>query len=219
MKSRKLKILIIEDETILRENIVDFLELKNFKTYQAKNGLDALEILHKDVPDIIISDIAMPVFNGIQLLKIIRKNDKYNHIPFIFLTAKAEKDDLRDGMLNGADDYIIKPFTFDVLYNSINTRINRLKQLQEFKQNDFSLSKSVTLYSEKEQTALSLLPTLSRSENTILKKIGQGMTSLEIANELNISVRTVDNHRYNICKKLKLSGTNSLIKFILKVES
>ncbi len=211
--------LIIEDETILRENIVDFLELKNFKTYQAKNGLDALEILHKDVPDIIISDIAMPVFNGIQLLKIIRKNDKYNHIPFIFLTAKAEKDDLRDGMLNGADDYIIKPFTFDVLYNSINTRINRLKQLQEFKQNDFSLSKSVTLYSEKEQTALSLLPTLSRSENTILKKIGQGMTSLEIANELNISGRTVDNHRYNICKKLKLSGTNSLIKFILKVES
>ncbi|HQS51334.1 MAG: hypothetical protein B7X86_08965 [Sphingobacteriales bacterium 17-39-43] len=219
MKSRKLKMLIIEDETILRENIVDFLELKNFKTYQAKNGLDALEILHKDVPDIIISDIAMPVFNGIQLLKIIRKNDKYNHIPFIFLTAKAEKDDLRDGMLNGADDYIIKPFTFDVLYNSINTRINRLKQLQEFKQNDFSLSKSVTLYSEKEQTALSLLPTLSRSENTILKKIGQGMTSLEIANELNISGRTVDNHRYNICKKLKLSGTNSLIKFILKVES
>lgn len=219
MKSRKLKILIIEDETILRENIVDFLELKNFKTYQAKNGLDALEILHKDVPDIIISDIAMPVFNGIQLLKIIRKNDKYNHIPFIFLTAKAEKDDLRDGMLNGADDYIIKPFTFDVLYNSINTRINRLKQLQEFKQNDFSLSKSVTLYSEKEQTSLSLLPTLSRSENTILKKIGHGMTSLEIANELNISVRTVDNHRYNICKKLKLSGTNSLIKFILKVES
>ncbi len=219
MKSRKLKILIIEDETILRENIVDFLELKNFKTYQAKNGLDALEILHKDVPDIIISDIAMPVFNGIQLLKIIRKNDKYNHIPFIFLTAKAEKDDLRDGMLNGADDYIIKPFTFDVLYNSINTRINRLKQLQEFKQNDFSLSKSISLYSEKEQLALSLLPTLSNSENTILKKIGQGMTSLEIANELNISVRTVDNHRYNICKKLKLSGTNSLIKFILKIES
>lgn len=219
MKSRKLKILIIEDETILRENIVDFLELKNFKTYQAKNGLDALEILHKDVPDIIISDIAMPVFNGIQLLKIIRKNDKYNHIPFIFLTAKAEKDDLRAGMLNGADDYIIKPFTFDVFYNSINTRINRLKQLQEFKQNDFSFSKSVTLYSEKEQMALSLLPTISRSENTILKKIGKGMTSLEIANELNISVRTVDNHRYNICKKLRLSGTNSLIKFILKIES
>lgn len=219
MRSRKLKILIIEDETILRENIVDFLELKNFKTYQAKNGLDALEILHKDVPDIIISDIAMPVFNGIQLLKIIRKNDKYNHIPFIFLTAKAEKDDLRDGMLNGADDYIIKPFTFEVLYNSINTRINRLKQLLEFKQKDFSLSKSITLYSEKEQMALSLLPTLSKSENTILKKIGHGMTSLEIANELNISVRTVDNHRYNICKKLKLSGTNSLIKFILKIES
>lgn len=219
MKSRKLRILIIEDETILRENIFQFLELKNFKAYQAKNGLDALEILHKDVPDIIISDISMPVFNGIQLLKIIRKNDKYNHIPFIFLTAKAEKDDLRDGMLNGADDYIIKPFTFDVLYNSINTRINRLKQLQEFKHNDLSLFKSVTLYSQKEQMALSLLPALSRSENTILKKIGKGMTSLEIANELNLSVRTVDNHRYNICKKLKLSGTNSLFKFILKIES
>lgn len=219
MKARKLKVLIIEDETILRENIVDFLELKNFKTYQAKNGLDALELLHKDAPDIIISDIAMPVFNGIQLLKIVRKNDKYNHIPFIFLTAKSEKEDLRDGMLNGADDYIIKPFTFDVLINSINTRIMRMKQIQDNQHRDHSISKSISLYSEKEQTAMSLLSTLSKSEHSILKKIGQGLTSMDIANELNISVRTVDNHRYNICKKLKLSGTNSLIKFILKVES
>ncbi len=219
MKAQKLKVIVIEDDTILRENIADFLELKNFKTYQAKNGLDALELLNKEPADIIISDIGMPIFNGIQLLKIIRKNDKYNHIPFIFLTAKSESDDLRDGMLNGADDYIIKPFTFEVLINSINMRLMRLRQLQNINKSNSSISKSISMYSRIHQTAFSLLPTLSMSEHNILKRISWGMTSMEIANELNISSRTVENHRYKVCKKLKLSGSNSLIKFILKIES
>lgn len=219
MNERKLKVLLVEDEQILRENIAQFLELKKFKVIQAKNGLEADYMLKKANPDIIICDIAMPFMNGIQLLKQVRKNDQYNHIPFIFLTAKAEKEDLRAGMVSGADDYIIKPFTFSELFNSIQKRIERLAQIRNNTNLSNSLEGSISLSSEEEHKALSQIENLSKTEKKIMKKIAQGMTSLLISQELNISIRTAENHRHNICKKLNLKGSNSLIKFALKFKS
>jgi len=219
MNERKLKVLLVEDEQILRENIAQFLELKKFKVIQAKNGLEADYILKKANPDIIICDISMPFMNGIQLLKQVRKNDQYNHIPFIFLTAKAEKEDLRSGMVSGADDYIIKPFTFSELFNSIQKRIERLSQIRNNSQLSNALEGSISLSTEEEHKALSQIVNLSKTENKIMKKIALGMTSLQISQELNISIRTAENHRHNICKKLNLKGSNSLIKFALKFKS
>jgi len=219
MNQRKLKVLLVEDEQILRENIAQFLELKKFKVTQAKNGLEADFLLKRANPDIIICDISMPFMNGIQLLKLVRKNDQYNHIPFIFLTAKAEKEDLRSGMISGADDYIIKPFTFDELFNSIQRRIERLSQIKNNSHFNNMIEGSISLSTEEEHKALAQIETLSKTESKILKKIGMGLTSLLISQELNISIRTAENHRHNICKKLNLKGSNSLIKFALKFKS
>jgi DNA-binding NarL/FixJ family response regulator len=219
MNQRKLKVLLVEDEQILRENIAQFLELKKFKVTQAKNGLEADFLLKRANPDIIICDVSMPFMNGIQLLKQIRKNDQFNHIPFIFLTARAEKEDLRNGMLSGADDYIIKPFTFDELFNSIHKRIERLSQIKINSHYINTIEGSISLSTEDEHKALSKIETLSKTESKILKKIGIGLTSLLISQELNISIRTAENHRHNICKKLSLKGSNSLIKFALKFKS
>jgi DNA-binding NarL/FixJ family response regulator len=219
MNQRKLNVLLVEDEQILRENIAQFLELKKFKVTQAKNGLEAGFLLKKTNPDVIICDISMPLMNGIQLLKQIRKNDQYNHVPFIFLTAKAEKEDLRSGMLSGADDYIIKPFTFDELFNSIQKRIERLSQLKDNNHFNNTIEGSISLSTDEEHKSLSQIETLSKAESKILKKIGMGLTSLLISQELNISIRTVENHRHNICKKLNLKGSNSLIKFALKFKT
>lgn len=219
MNQRKLKVLLVEDEQILRENIAQFLELKKFKVIQAKNGLEADFLLKRASPDIIICDISMPFMNGLQLLKLVRKNDQHNHIPFIFLTAKAEKEDLRSGMLSGADDYIIKPFTFDELFNSIQKRIERLSQLKNNSQFNNMIEGSISLSTEEEHKALAQIENLSKTESKILKKIGMGLTSLLISQELNISIRTAENHRHNICKKLNLKGSNSLIKFALKFKS
>jgi DNA-binding NarL/FixJ family response regulator len=219
MNQRKLKVLLVEDEQILRENIAQFLELKKFKVTQAKNGLEADFLLKRANPDIIICDVSMPFMNGIQLLKQIRNNDQYNHVPFIFLTARAEKEDLRSGMLSGADDYIIKPFTFDELFNSIQKRIERLSQIKNNSHFNNTIEGSISLSTEDEHIALSKIETLSKTESKILKKIGMGLTSLLISQELNISIRTAENHRHNICKKLNLKGSNSLIKFALKFKS
>ena len=219
MNQRKLKVLLVEDEQILRENMAQFLENKKFKVTQAKNGLEANYILKKADPDIIICDIAMPLMNGIQLLKLIRKNENYNHVPFIFITAKAEKEDLRNGMRSGADDYLIKPFKFEELFNSIQKRLERLDQIKNNKRLNFVTTGSISLSSEVEHEALSQISTLSKTEINILKKIGMGLTSLLISQELNTSSRTVENHRYNICKKLNLKGSNSLLKFALKFKT
>ena len=216
MNQNKLKVLIVEDEQILRENIVQFLELKKFKVIQAKNGLEADHILKRAIPDIIICDVSMPLMNGLQLLKQIRKDVQYDHIPFIFLTARADKSDLRGGMLAGADDYIIKPFTFEELFNSIQKRIERISQIKENKSFDKTIEDSISFSSDEEHLSLSEIKNLSKKESKILKMIGKGMTSSEISRELSISTRTVENHRYNICKKLHLKGSNTLTKFVLK---
>lgn len=219
MNQRKLKVLLVEDEQILRENIVQFLELKKFKVTQAKNGLEADFLLKNANPDIIICDISMPFMNGIQLLEKVRKSDQHNHIPLIFLTARAEKEDLRSGMLSGADDYIIKPFKFDELFNSILKRIERLSQIKNNGHFNSTIEGSVSLSTKEKHKALSQIETLSKTESKVLKKVGMGLSSLLISQELNINIRTAENHRYNICKKLNLKGSNSLFKFVLKFKS
>lgn len=216
MNHNKIKVLLVEDDQMLREVIAQFLELKKFMVIQSKNGLEADFILKRTNPDIIICDVSMPVMNGLQLLKQIRKDVRYDHVPFIFLTARADKSDLRSGMLAGADDYIIKPFTFEELFNSIQKRIERLSQIKENKSFDKTIQDSISFSSDEEHLSLSEIKNLSKMEIKILKMIGKDMTSSQISQDLSISTRTVENHRYNICKKLKLKGSNTLTKFALK---
>jgi DNA-binding NarL/FixJ family response regulator len=216
MNHNKIKVLLVEDDQMLREVIAQFLELKKFMVIQSKNGLEADFILKRTNPDIIICDVSMPVMNGLQLLKQIRKDVRYDHVPFIFLTARADKSDLRSGMLAGADDYIIKPFTFEELFNSIQKRIERLSQIKENKSFDKTIQDSISFSSDEEHLSLSEIKNLSNMESKILKMIGKDMTSSQISQDLSISTRTVENHRYNICKKLKLKGSNTLTKFALK---
>lgn len=216
MNHNKLKILIIEDEPILRENIAHFLELKNFKVTQAKNGLEGLHMLKKTDPDLIICDISMPAMNGHQVLNEVRKDCQYAHIPFIFMTAKAEKSDLRHGMISGADDYIIKPVTFKELFHSIQKRMERLSQLKSTVQFTNSYAASISLSSEDDQEAIAKIPSLTNKELSILKRIANGQTTLLISEELSRSIRTIENHRQNTCKKLNIKGSNSLTRFALK---
>ncbi len=216
MNHNKIKVLLVEDDSTLREVIAQFLEIKKFMVIQAKNGLEADFVLKKTNPDVIICDVSMPLMNGLQLLKQIRTDVRYDHVPFIFLTARADKSDLRTGMLAGADDYIIKPFTFEELFNSIQKRIERLSQIKENKSFDKTIQDSISFSSADEHLSLSEIKNLSKMESKILKMIGKGMTSSQISQDLSISTRTVENHRYNICKKLKLKGSNTLTKFALK---
>lgn len=126
------KILLIEDNKEMRENISEILELSRYEVVSAKNGKEGVEYAEKEKPDLIICDIMMPVLDGYGVLHMLSKNEKTADIPFIFLTAKAEKTDFRKGMEMGADDYITKPFDKIDLLNAIESRLKKsdgLKQL------------------------------------------------------------------------------------------
>lgn len=124
------KILIIEDNTDVRENLAEILELSNYQPITAENGKIGVEKALQEPPDLILCDVMMPELDGFGVLHILSKNQKTADIPFIFLTAKAEKEDFRRGMSLGADDYITKPFDDVALLQTVETRLQKSERLR-----------------------------------------------------------------------------------------
>jgi DNA-binding response OmpR family regulator len=119
------RILLIEDNNEVRENIVEILELSQYEVLAAENGKVGVKLAQSGNPDLIICDIMMPEMDGYGVLHALSKNDSTAAIPFIFLTAKADRADLRKGMEMGADDYITKPFDDIELLNAVETRLKK----------------------------------------------------------------------------------------------
>lgn len=130
------KILLIEDNNDMRENTAEILELANYNVFTAKNGKEGVELAQKEKPDLIICDIMMPILDGYGVLHLLSKNTETENIPFIFLTAKAERSDMRKGMEMGADDYLTKPFDDIELLNAIESRLKKADLIRkEFSKN------------------------------------------------------------------------------------
>ena len=119
------KILIIEDNLEVRENTSEILSLANYQVVIAENGKEGIESAQREEPDLIICDIMMPELDGYGVLHVLSKSEQTSRIPFIFLTAKAEKTDVRKGMDLGADDYLTKPFDDTDLLNAIEARLKK----------------------------------------------------------------------------------------------
>lgn len=126
-----IKILIIEDEPLVRENLQEILELEGFQIFTAKDGKEGLEAVQVYVPDLILCDLMMPFLDGYGVLEALKKEPKTRNIPFILLTAKSDMVSLRSGMQLGADDYITKPYSIDSLLNSIRNRLEKKASLLE----------------------------------------------------------------------------------------
>jgi CRP-like cAMP-binding protein/CheY-like chemotaxis protein len=125
------KILLIEDNKDVRENTAEILKLAQYDVITAVNGKIGVELVQKEKPDLIICDIMMPVLDGHGVLHLLNKNEDTAGIPFIFLTAKAERGDFRKGMEMGADDYLTKPFDDVELLNAIETRLKKNELLKK----------------------------------------------------------------------------------------
>ena len=118
-------ILVIEDENSLRSNIAETLTYEGFEVIQAENGRAGIGVLERAIPDLILCDVMMPEMDGYQVLKAIRSKTETALIPFIFITALAERENIRSGMDLGADDYLSKPFTREELLSAVNTRLKK----------------------------------------------------------------------------------------------
>ncbi|MFM7408365.1 MAG: EAL domain-containing protein [Cuspidothrix sp.] len=135
------KILVIEDEESIRENLLDLLEAENFETVVAANGKIGLHIAMSENPDLILCDMMMPELDGYGVLTALRQDPLTSTIPFIFLTAKSAKSDFRQGMNMGADDYLTKPFTRAELLTAI---LNKLEKYSNLKKQLLSTANKLT---------------------------------------------------------------------------
>jgi DNA-binding NarL/FixJ family response regulator len=186
------KILIIEDEAEMRRNLTTILRLEKFHPLPAANGSVGVELAKKEKPDLILCDVMMPELDGYGVIAALRADAGTVTIPFIFLTAKGEKPDIRAGMNLGADDYLTKPVAKNDLLAAIRSRLARAIQqaVPDFKPN-FHSAKPL-------EQVLGLTPRVAET----LLWLAQGKTNGEIAMILCNSESTVKKHVVDIFGKL-----------------
>ena len=185
------KILVIEDEPEMRRNITQLLRYHDYEPLAAANGREGVEVARRDIPDLILCDVMMPELDGYGVLQALQGDARLARTPFIFLTAKGEKNDLRSGMNLGADDYLTKPVAHADLLRAIETRLRRSEQQvkREFKP-DFSSAGPLL--------ALGLTPRAAEA----LLWLSQGKTNGDIATILGISESTVKKYVQEMFEKL-----------------
>ncbi len=185
------KILVIEDEPEMRRNLTTLLRFQSYQPVAAENGRLGVEAARREKPDLILCDVMMPDLDGYGVLKALQTDTSLARIPFIFLTAKGEKDDLRNGMDLGADDYLTKPVANADLVRAIEARLRRSEQQvsREFKP-DFSSFAPLL--------KLGLTPRAAEA----LLWLAQGKTNADIATILGITESTVKKHVQEMFEKL-----------------
>jgi DNA-binding NarL/FixJ family response regulator len=186
------KILVIEDDSEMRRNIVIVLRLEKYQPIAAENGRVGIELAKREKPDLILCDVMMPELDGYGVLKALQEDTNTALTPFIFLTAKGEKDDLRSGMNLGADDYLTKPVAQADLLKAIEVRLRRSEQQHaqwEFKP-DFSSHEPLVKFG------------LTPRAAEVLLWVAQGKANADIGAILGMSESTVKKHMVEIFDKL-----------------
>jgi len=196
-------ILIIEDEPEMRRNLATILRLEEFHAITAENGRQGIEMARSKSPDLILCDVMMPELDGYGVLRELRAESSTEATPFIFLTAKGEKPDIRAGMNLGADDYLTKPVAKADLLAAIRSRMERSRQTAVA---SFSPDFSSPAPLEK---AFGLTPRVAET----LLWVAQGKTNGEIAIILGISEATVKKHVLDVFEKIGVeTRTNACLK-------
>ncbi|OGU17985.1 MAG: hypothetical protein A2076_14090 [Geobacteraceae bacterium GWC2_53_11] len=200
-------ILIIEDDPSICSNMELILRMEGFAITAVDSGQKAFDIIRKTPPDLILCDILMPEMDGHAFLELLKQEREYADIPFIFVTALGDRNDMRQGMAAGADDYLSKPFTAEELVTAVKGRLSRHDSIINHK----------TRSAFKEEYAF-LQKQISPREREVLLLVGKGATSKEIAEQLGISQRTAEVHRANLMNKLNASNAAMLSRWAVIAE-
>jgi len=212
-KSKKITVVIADDHPVLRSGLHQIIDGDNtcIIVGEASDGEEALAMIEEKKPDVALLDIAMPKMTGLQVAKIVQERGLSTKLAI--LTMSADELIFNEALDLGVLGYVLKENAASEILNSIKTVAEGKHYISP------SISGILVRRSEKRQTALSTIPglaDLTATEIRILKLIAGNKTSKEIANDLCISYKTVENHRTNIAKKLGLSGSNALLRFAIE---
>ena len=207
------KILVIEDEPETLDNLVTMLEMEGFKVVSAPNGRLGLELARRQSPDLILCDISMPEMDGYGVLEALRANSATVSTPFIFLSAKGDKKDLRVGMNLGADDYLGKPASAEDVLAAIHTRLQRQQENTQAALDKVEFTPNFDSAAPLE--ALGLTP----REAEVLLWIAQGKSNGDIATILGCAENTIKVHVARIFEKLGFENRNAATVRALEILS
>lgn len=202
------RLLIVDDEPNLLTAIAAVLRGEGFEVSTARNGKDALLQLARSLPDLIVSDVRMPVMDGYKLARQLRSAPHTALIPIIFLTAKDQTEDRIEGFRSGIDVYLTKPFEPDELIAVINNILARVERTRT------AITVLTSETSPLEETFVRD-EALTDAEWRVADLVARGMTNKEIAAELGISTRTVENHIGRILAKKNFSNRVEIARHVL----
>lgn len=201
-------VIIIEDDPSYRNVMEIMLQMEGFEVHSASCGPEGIALVDSVAPDVILCDVMMPGMDGYAVLQALKDENKITNIPFIFVSALADRSDVRRGMVEGSDDYLTKPFTADELLAAVMGRIRRTQSLTLRKDDAITREKQAILRSR-----------VTPREREVLLLVGQGVTSKEIGERLKVTLKTVEVHRSNLMKKLDASNAASLARWAILAET
>jgi DNA-binding NarL/FixJ family response regulator len=207
---QSVKILVVDDEPVIRDSIAEILRLHGYQVLTASNGIEGLEAIRQNIPEMIISDIMMPEMNGYQFFQRVRSNSEWLWIPFIFLSAKGEGEDIRFGKELGVEDYLRKPIDAEDLLAAVIGCLKRFHQLETSRQAEAD-KHSI----DKAGETPDFVPLTSR-ELDVLRLMVEGKSNAEIAEELVVEPSTIKTHVSNILSKLGVSNRVKAVRFAIE---
>lgn len=210
MKDQIIKILLLEDDPAISRQVEPLLRQQPYELVVTGSAGSAIAHAIQVMPDLIVCDMQLQHISSHQFLIEVRNNMHLNHIPFIFINGKTGWDHARFAMNLGADDYLPTPFNQQNLLMSIKARLSRFKNIADFG------GQATAQEPPRVEIPAEVADKLSKTEFRIYRMISNGLTAQEISKELSISMKTLENHRYNIAKKLNISGHYGLLHYVIK---
>jgi DNA-binding NarL/FixJ family response regulator len=211
MTSKLLKrLLIVDDEPNLLRAVAACLRGEGYEVETVRSGEEALVHIAQHLPDLIVSDIRMPRMDGYALARQLRSNPRTDLIPIVFLTAKDESSERIAGIRSGVDAYLTKPFEPDELIAVIGNILNRVERTHAEIARLMGASTRERIVVTDEE--------LTDAERRVASAVASGLSNKEIAAELGISVRTVENHISHILAKKNFENRVEIARFVLAQE-
>jgi DNA-binding NarL/FixJ family response regulator len=203
----KKKILVIEDQAAMRRNIALLLQMEGYEVVSAENGRLGLELARQSRPDLILCDVMMPEMDGYSVVQALRQDPEHATVPFVFLTAKSDRADLRVGMNFGADDYLTKPVVRDDLLAAVQVRLQRADAVREKLEAAASQTGFHPDYSSHEPLQRAFALTAREAE--VLLWVAQGKSNGDIALILGMSEKTAKQHLGSVFQKIGVESRNA----------
>jgi DNA-binding NarL/FixJ family response regulator len=201
------RLLLIDDDPNLILLVKDYLEFRGYEVVTAENGREALEVLEQDTPDMIICDVMMPEMDGYSLVRHVREDPRTSWIPVLFLSAKGQSQDRVKGLNTGADVYMVKPFEPEELVAQVESSLKQAARMSERTGKSTDNAPKIQVPFDVE---------LTPTELKVVQFVARGMANREIADELNVSQRTIESHVSNMLGKTGLHNRTELARWAIE---